>query len=246
MRPLSASAVLQIWEQGQRGHSVNQALALLAAALPGRTMAQLADLSLGERDAILLRLRERTLGPDLKGYTACPQCGATLDFTISVADVLVSPPGAAREGVLTTEDGYEVRFRSVTSRDLEAVSRAEDLEAARSLLVRRVVRAALHAGAPVDPRALPESVIQELSTRLETLDPQAEIPLALDCAACKNEWLVLFEIGSFFWTEATALAERLLNEVHVLAHYYGWSEPQILSLSAVRRQYYLDLVPTGA
>lgn len=246
MRPLSASAVLQIWEQGQRGHSVNKALALLAAALPGRTMAQLADLSLGERDAILLRLRERTLGRDLKGYTACPRCGVTLDFTISVADVLVRQATGAREGVLRTEDGYEVRFRSVTSRDLEAVSRAGEVEAARTLLVRRVVRAALHEGAPIDPRTLPESVVQELSTHLETLDPQAEVPLALACAACKNEWLVLFEIGSFFWAEATALAERLLNEVHVLAHYYGWSESEILSLSAVRRQYYLDLVPTSS
>lgn len=245
MRPLSASAVLQIWEQGQRGHSVNQALALLAAALPGRPTAELADLSLGERDAILLRLRERTLGPELKGYTACPRCGVTLDFTVSIADVLVRQ-AAAREGVLTTEDGYEVRFRPATSRDLEAISRAEDIAAARSLLVRRVVRTALHAGAPVDPRSLPETVLEELSARLETLDPQAEVPLALACAACKNEWLVLFEIGSFFWAEVNALAERLLNEVHVLAHYYGWSEKEILSLSAVRRQYYLDLIPTGS
>lgn len=245
MRPLSASAVLQIWEQGQRGHSVNQALALLAAALPGRTMAELADLSLGERDAILLRLRERTLGSELKGYTSCPRCGVTLDFTLSIADVLVRQ-AAGREGVLSTEDGYEVRFRPVTSRDLEAISRAGDIDAARSLLVRRVVRQALHAGAPVDPRTLPEPVLEELSARLETLDPQAEVPLALACAACKNEWLVLFEIGSFFWAEVNALAERLLSEVHVLAHYYGWSEKEILSLSAVRRQYYLDLIPTSS
>src|SRR5690349_2264975 len=246
MRPLSASAVLQVWEQGQRGHSVNKALALLAAALPERSLAELADYSLGERDAILLQLRERTLGPNLKGYTACPKCSVTLDFTISVRDVLVARSRVSPEGVLTTDDSYEVRFRPVTSRDLEAISRAADVDAARELLLRRVVRRALHAGAPVDPRALPDSVVQTLSERLETHDPQAEIPLAMACAACKHEWLALFEIGTFFWAEVNALAERLLNEIHVLAHYYGWSEKEILSLSAVRRQYYLDLVPTNS
>jgi len=246
VRALTASAVLRIWEQGQRGHSVNQALALLAAALPNRTFAELADLSLGTRDALLLRLRERTLGSELKGYTACPRCGVITDFTLSVQDLLVAAPDPPREEVLAAEDGWEIRFRPVTSRDLEAVSRAGDVEAARALLVRRVVLEALHEGRRADPRELPEEAVLALAARLEELDPQAELPLALACGLCKHEWLALFEAGTFFWTEIHALAERVLNEVHVLAHFYGWSEAEILALSAVRRQYYLDLIPTNA
>ncbi|HYO12169.1 MAG TPA: phage baseplate protein [Thermoanaerobaculia bacterium] len=246
MRPLTASAVLRIWEQGQRGHSVNKALALLAAALPNRTFAELADLSLGMRDALLLRLRERTIGSEIKGYTACPRCGVITDFTLSVQDLLVAAPDPPREEVFAAGGGWEIRFRPVTSRDLEAVSRAGDVEAARALLVRRVVLEAVHEERRVDPRDLPEEAVLALATRLEELDPQAELPLALACGACKHEWLALFEAGTFFWTEINALAERVLNEVHVLAHFYGWSEAEILALSAVRRQYYLDLIPTNA
>lgn len=245
MHALTASAVLRIWEQGQRGHPVNQALALLAAALPNRTFAELADLSLGTRDALLLRLRERTLGSELKGYTACPRCGVITDFTLSIQDLLVAAPDPPREEVLSTE-GWEIRFRPVTSRDLEAVSRAGGVEAARTLLVRRVVLEAVHEGRRADPRDLPEEAVLALAARLEELDPQAELPLALACGACRHEWLALFEAGTFFWTEIHALAERVLNEVHVLAHFYGWSEAEILALSAVRRQYYLDLIPTNA
>jgi hypothetical protein len=245
VRPLTASAVLRIWEQGQRGHSVNKALALLAAVLPNRTFAELADLNLGTRDALLLRLRERTIGPDLKGYTTCPRCGVVIDFTLSIRDLLVTAPEAPREEVLATGK-WEIRFRPVTSRDLEAVSRAGSVEAARALLVRRVVLETFHKGRRVDPRELPDEAVQALAARLEELDPQAELPLALACGACKHEWLALFDAGAFFWTEIHALAERILNEVHVLAHFYGWSEAEILALSAARRQYYLDLIPTNA
>lgn len=242
MRSLSASQVLQVWERGQRG-SVNQALALLSTILPERSASELASLSLGARDALLLRLRESTLGPDLKAYTACTRCGATLDFTVSVSDVLVAGAAPPREEAFTTTEGFEIRFRPADSRDLEMAARADSVEAAHALLVRRVVLEARHGGARIDPANLPETALAELAERLEARDPQAEVPLALFCSLCKNEWHALLDIGSFFWSEVTALAERLLNEVHTLARYYGWSETEILALSPVRRQYYLDLVP---
>jgi hypothetical protein len=56
---------------------------------------------------------------------------------------------------------------------------------------------------------------------------------------------VLFDIVSFFWTELSAQAKRLLREVHTLARGYGWREADILAMSARRRQLYLDLVTDG-
>jgi hypothetical protein len=53
---------------------------------------------------------------------------------------------------------------------------------------------------------------------------------------------VLFDAGSFFWSELGAWARRLLHEIHSLARAYGWSESEILTLSPARRQAYLELI----
>jgi hypothetical protein len=52
----------------------------------------------------------------------------------------------------------------------------------------------------------------------------------------------VFDIISFFWTELDSLARRLLQDVHVLAKAYSWREADILSMSATRRQFYLEMV----
>jgi hypothetical protein len=66
--------------------------------------------------------------------------------------------------------------------------------------------------------------------------------LGLHCPLCSHSWQALFDIASFFWTEISAHARRLLREVDALARAYGWSEAEILGLSASRRQAYLELI----
>ena len=73
-------------------------------------------------------------------------------------------------------------------------------------------------------------------------DPQAEIILVFSCQGCARRWEMLFDIAHFFWNEIAAEARRLLREIDALARAYGWSEREILSLSARRRQSYLELV----
>ena len=57
-----------------------------------------------------------------------------------------------------------------------------------------------------------------------------------------HEWELLFDIAEFFWTEISAQAQRLLREIDALARAYGWTEHEILSLPAQRRQTYLELI----
>ena len=78
--------------------------------------------------------------------------------------------------------------------------------------------------------------------QMAEVDPQANLQLDLSCPACGHRWQVLFDIGSFFWSELNAWAQRLLAEVHVLASAYGWREADILNLSPSRRQFYLGLI----
>jgi hypothetical protein len=59
MHALELPEILEIWERGQAMHPVDRALALLARSRLAATRDELAALTLGERDMLLLRLRRR-------------------------------------------------------------------------------------------------------------------------------------------------------------------------------------------
>jgi hypothetical protein len=89
---------------------------------------------------------------------------------------------------------------------------------------------------------LPDHILKALSRRMDELDPQADIRMQLTCPRCAHQWETLFDIASILWHEINHWAERMLLTVHRLAKAYGWSEQDILSMSPIRRQFYLELV----
>ena len=89
---------------------------------------------------------------------------------------------------------------------------------------------------------LPDSVLEALSHRMEEEDPQADIRMSLNCPHCSHQWEVQFDIETYLWTEINWWAKRILRDVHILASAYGWSEYEILNLSPIRRQAYLNMV----
>jgi hypothetical protein len=241
VRPLFAHDLLLIWEAGRDRHPVDRALIVLRAAYPGSGWNELADLGVGARDARLLAVHERTFGPRLEGFAACPRCAQGLQFGMAVADLMAT--AAADEGPLELDvEGVSLRFRLPNSRDLGAAVACEDPAAARDLLVQRCVLRATRDGRPVAAGDLPAGVDSALVRRMAELDPQAEIELDLHCLACDNRWPAHFDIVTFLWSELVAHAGRLLREVHALARAYGWREADILSMGARRRRSYMDLV----
>ena len=240
MRPLSAHDLLQVWEVGEDQSPVDRALTILTAACPELTRDELAELSVGQRDARLLSLRERTSGPRLNCFAECPRCAERLEFDVAVADLRVAaePDEGACELVA---ENFLLRFRLPNSRDLAAAAGFRDQSAARDLLVQRCVLQASRHGVPIACSELPAEVISALAQRMVECDPQAEVLLDLRCPECAHGWQVLLDIASFFWDELSAQARRLLNEVRGLALVYGWREADILAMSARRRQYYLEM-----
>ena len=242
MRALSAQDVLRIWERGQAQRRPDRAITLLAAALPEMPPEVLADLPLGRRDGLLLRIREQLFGPALAAYVECPQCRARLEFTLGGAWLHgADQPPPSPEGLCLWAEGCDLRFRLPTSRDLSAVIACADVQEGRALLRRRCVLEASRDGVPVPVESLPESATAELAGRMEACDPQAEMLLDLACPACGRGWQASLDIAGFVWVELAALARRLLGEVHALARAYGWPEADILAMSAVRRQRYLEM-----
>lgn len=244
MSGLTAQDVLHIWETGLAQHPVDRALTMLAQGYPEISREQLARYSIGQRDALLLALREKTFDSRLDALEECAACRTPLEFTLDAAHLRLTRAHAPVETVfeLHTADNYAVEYRLLNSFDLAAIALCAEEDEARALLIERCIVRASAGGKEVLPKSLPESVTVELSTQLAAHDAQAEIEIELLCPACGHRWQTLFDIASFMWTEICAQAQRLLREVDLLARSYGWSESDILGLSHARRQSYLAMV----
>ncbi len=251
MRALSAEGLLEVWERGTQRTLPERALAFLGAALPGRRREELSALTVGERDAGLFALRDRSLGPDLRGRTECPVCNSRLEFTLPIRDIYVAAGDDAEQSAPPREgrfdqEGWALCYRLPTAGDLIAATsgRRGDVAAVRAGLLRRTILEARYHGEPIPAQELlerlPEKIIAALGERMSEDDPQAEVELRLSCARCGHGWSAYLDICNFFWTETAAMSERLLGEVHALARAYGWNQSEILAMSPARRQAYIE------
>jgi hypothetical protein len=237
MRTLSASELLDVWERASREHPVDRALTLLSACCDLERQ-ELANLPLGRRDAYLLEMYERLFGPALDAFAQCPKCGERLEYRMSTRD-LILPPG--NDAALVVEiQNRSLQLRLPNSLDLHAVSQSADPASAQKMLLQRCVTG-VQSGDEFQLDSLPESTLEKIGESLAQADPQAEMLIDLSCCACSHGWQVILDIERFLWVKLSALARRLLREVDSLARAYGWREHEILALSAVRRQAYLEM-----
>ncbi len=220
---------------------MDRALTMLAVACKDATRDKLACLSIGQRDAYLLTLREQTFGAKLNGFIECPQCRERTEFTVNIADIRADSNSGEQAHKLSVE-GFDLRFRLPNSLDLATIVNCNDAAVARSLLIQRCLLQADQSSAMISSNELSEVAIARIIAYIAECDPQAEVLLNLECPACSHSWQAIFDIASFFWAEICAQAKRLLYEVHTLAMAYGWCENDILSMSIVRRQFYLEMV----
>ncbi|HPE49936.1 MAG TPA: hypothetical protein PLS83_00410 [Methanothrix soehngenii] len=242
-RSPSSSELLSIWERGQAETQLRRGLMLLGAFCPKETPDELARLPIGRRDDLLLSLREQIFGPKFSGLATCPRCGQRLEMSFSSEEIRAMPRAEAEPQDLSVSIGeYVVDFRLANSLDLMAISDLKDLDRATQVLIERCLLGANHKGERISVDALPENVIEAALKRMNECDPQADIQLNLSCPECEHKWQAAFDILSFLWREIEAWALHTLQEVHILASAYCWSEAEILSISSLRRRAYLELV----
>ena len=239
MRPLTAQELLQVWEQGCDQPPTQQALTLLAAAVPEASRDELAALPIGQRDGQLLTLREWIFGSQIESVAQCPKCGESLELNFHIDDIRVDLALAPQTTGQLEQAGYQVRYRLPNSEDLAAVSTDDEATAQALLLSRCLLEVAPPEGQAAE---LPSDVATAVMAAMAAQDPQADVELDLTCPTCEHQWLSGFDIVTFFWHELTVWARRLLWEVHRLAQAYGWSESEIIALSPRRRQFYLEMV----
>ncbi len=245
LQPLSVAQLLHAWEAGVVQPPARRTLPVLMAALPALAEPQVLGLRLGQRNQCLLTLRTWVFGSRLCALADCPQCKAVIDLTLDTSDLCHALPDTSDVPTTLQHGAWRIHFTSPRVADLLSASRFSDMPRIRQYLIECCVISIHHDEMPQPVAAIPADVLAEVIAAIEAADPLAHLDLSLSCPDCAHAWAAGFDIASFLWGELDAWAWRTLREVDVLARVYGWSEADILSLSATRRQRYLELAETN-
>lgn len=231
---LSSTEIVNLWDRGDSRSAMGRGLLLFAAR---GDAARASEITISERDAALANLRRLTFGEVLRMYVECPRCGQGNESSIGVGALFADRPPTAREESFVRSP-YSATIRPPSTSDLVAAC-VDPANARRALIERCVLNPKLD-DRPVEPSELPDDVIAEIASRLEALDPLADVSVGFACAACDHRWISQFDVARFFWLETATHAKRLIRDVRALAKAYGWSERDILEMGAARRRAYLD------
>ena len=201
-------------------------------------------LTVGDREVLLLRLRQITFGDVVELVVSCPDptCAAPMDLRLDV-DELCRPT----TGPLAEVDA-RLALRIPTGADLAAVAgRAlDDPQGAARALALACMEPADQAG-PAGPDGtvadrVDDELLDEVGELLSALDPHADIELALSCPECGHAFVAPVGAADLLRDELVVRRRDLDVEVHLLARHYHWSEREILDLPSDRRRRYVDVL----
>lgn len=243
MRVFSAQNLLDAWERCLDEPAPMRGATLLAAACDVEDR-EAARWTIAHRDSGLFDLRQQLFGDKVEAVVSCVSCGeqAELDFSLAEmrkpngSDALSETPNEFR---VIQIDGRRIRYRAPNSEDLLAISGSTEVEGARQQLLERCV-----GFADRKRGTLTDAMIRRVLAQLDRDHAETDVEVNLTCPGCGLAWVAPFDIAAFLWREIDDWARRMLREVHHLASRYGWSESDILSMSARRRHQYLELLGT--
>ena len=240
---LTSGDLVAVWEAGQHRHDADRALIVLSHAHPDADWDDLADLPLGQRDGLLLQVRQALFGSRLDIGVRCRRCSERLEFDSSIDELLPAhwaPTGPSRLQVRVADTRIEAR--PICTRDLVQLAPRQTEADARRILIQSSVLSARGETGDIAAADLPAPALEALAEALTEADPLADIEFQLDCPNCQDRWILIFDIVPFLWRELAQVAQSLLDEVYDIAVHLGWSQSEILSLSPARRAYYLARV----
>jgi hypothetical protein len=171
-----------------------------------------ADMLVGDRDYLLLRLRQMDLGDHVHQVMRCPSpaCGkkVDVDFLVSEIEVRRAAGLAAAYRVQLGEgaEALDVSVRLPTGRDQEAIAGLAPANPAAAN-TRLFSRAVLKWGerGPLDEeaaRALPLRQRSQLAAFLERSSPGPELYLDVQCPMCGADMGASFDLHGFFLPSA--------------------------------------------
>jgi hypothetical protein len=209
--------ILDLWERALGLSGFDREDALLADNAHERR--------LGERNMLLLRIRSELFGHSWSLISACPCCGEKSEFSVDV-DTLT------RE---LAETKASAGARAVLVDDVRAVSVLAESSAVQRELFKRCIPGF------EDRNTFEDGEVINLARQLEDANPAAVVSFTMACAGCGHYWPASIDVGDALWCEIERAAERSITEIGTLALNFGWSEAEIMALSATRRAAYLQV-----
>ncbi len=183
-----------------------------------------AALTLGDRNSLLLALLSTSFGARLSWVVDCQNCRERLDVDIAISDLLAGLPAV-------TSDVPTDVFRLPTVADLHAIVGLEP-EPARDVLLALCVPSAAE---------LDDDTIAAIEEAMSGADPLADIELSFVCGECRAPITAAVDLAAELRARLTS-EDMLLQDVHAFALAYGWTEPDVLALARPRRREYLTLI----
>lgn len=217
-------------------------------------------LLVADRQYLLLKLREATFGPEVRGTLRCPWpgCGARVDTDFMISDIPVRPsrdkgPVYRMElsGAAAPADGDGAPVRSVSFRlpngsDQEAIMPLYHENPARALAM-LLELCIVSLGGCDNPGTdllaqLSPAARREIEAGMEQVSPAVDLDMQAECTECGRSFTVPFDIQDFFFGELRADADMLYREIHYLAYHYHWSEQEIMAMTQDRRRRYIEVL----
>lgn len=184
-------------------------------------------------ETTLLRLRRHVVGPRVRAELSCPECGEGIAFIFGIDDLPKDAP-AQRESITGTP------LRALRLSDLVLIEQARDDRICVTL-----ERATGQSHNWAEEILASDRRAEALET-LERAVSGLDIQLGSQCNACSAEIVTPFDVQAFVLAELTSAARGLLDQVHIIACSYHWSEAEILALPRSRRLAYLDRIDRDA
>lgn len=221
------------------------------------SLEQVRELTLGDREALLLHIQRLTFGDDMACTLPCPSCSKVMDFQIQAHRLILHAPEPRQqyleESFLLDATRWHVRFRLPRASDVETALHqcCRNTEAAAIAVLRRCIDWVRHDGAQNGEENIsianwPAQLSAQISERMAELDPQAETMLQMECPSCGHGFKAPFDAADYFVRELAARERQLFCDVHTLALAYHWSESEILNMAPRKRKLYLELLDGGA
>lgn len=213
-------------------------LGRVASFKEGESATLLRELSIGDRVALMLHVRQLELGDNLDCTVSCPRCGKVMSTVLSAAKLLDMTHPAPSVSYGLEAGGFYLQVKPLTAQDQDLILTIKEGDDVQQTMARSCI---LNSDVPL-PEKLSNEVIEALGLKLEQIDPLSDIVLDLSCLECGDKLHISFNAEDFILQELGISHGDIESEVHWLALHYHWSENEILSLPMQRRRKYISLI----
>jgi hypothetical protein len=243
MNGLTTGDLLGIWESHMHLSRLERSLYLLGAVYD-TDVNTIGGLSIGDRDARLLKFRERIFGNRLINIAECPQCSGQTEWEMLTGDIMLQEEqqDQSMKVLRLDKEGFEVDYRLPNSYDVLRAIADPALAREPGKFISDCIISIRRDKTEYAGGRLPQEILDDIGGCMAVADPQADIEMAVTCPDCRHQWRAPFDIITYLWTEIDNWAKRVLIDVSILARAFGWAEREILDLSPRRRQHYLELI----